>query len=47
MSPHDPSLFTPIQLRSVAARNRLWISPMCMYSVYAEDGVPSDWHLVH
>lgn len=41
------SLFTPIQLRSVTARNRLWISPMCMYSVTAEDGVPTDWHLVH
>lgn len=40
-------LFSPIQLRSVTARNRLWISPMCMYSVYAEDGIPTDWHLVH
>jgi 2,4-dienoyl-CoA reductase-like NADH-dependent reductase (Old Yellow Enzyme family) len=44
---NDFSLFTPIQLRSVTARNRLWISPMCMYSVYAEDGIPTDWHLVH
>jgi anthraniloyl-CoA monooxygenase len=25
--------------------NRVVVSPMCMYS--AEDGVPSDWHLVH
>lgn len=40
-------LFSPIQLRSVTARNRLWISPMCMYSVSAEDGIPTDWHLVH
>jgi 2,4-dienoyl-CoA reductase-like NADH-dependent reductase (Old Yellow Enzyme family) len=44
---NDLSLFTPIQLRSVTARNRLWISPMCMYSVYAKDGIPTDWHLVH
>jgi 2,4-dienoyl-CoA reductase-like NADH-dependent reductase (Old Yellow Enzyme family) len=44
---NDLSLFTPIQLRSVTARNRLWISPMCMYSVFAEDGIPTDWHLVH
>lgn len=40
-------LFSSIQLRSVTARNRLWISPMCMYSVFAEDGIPTDWHLVH
>ncbi len=42
-----PSLFTPLQLRGVTARNRLWISPMCQYSVFAEDGVATDWHLVH
>lgn len=28
-------------------RNRLWVSPMCQYSVAAEDGIPRDWHLVH
>lgn len=44
---NDPSLFSPIRLRSVTARNRLWISPMCMYSVFAEDGIPTDWHLAH
>ncbi len=42
-----PSLFTPVQLRAVTARNRLWISPMCQYSVFAEDGVATDWHFVH
>ncbi len=47
MPSNDLSLFTPIQLRGVTARNRLWISPMCMYSVYAEDGIPTDWHLAH
>ena len=40
-------LFTPVQLRSVTARNRLWISPMCQYSVSKEDGVATDWHFVH
>ena len=39
--------FTPLQLRAVTARNRLWISPMCQYSVFKEDGVATDWHLVH
>lgn len=42
-----PSLFTPLPLRTVTARNRLWISPMCQYSVFAEDGVATDWHFVH
>jgi 2,4-dienoyl-CoA reductase-like NADH-dependent reductase (Old Yellow Enzyme family) len=38
-------LFEPITLRSMTARNRVWLAPMCQYS--AVDGVPNDWHLVH
>ena len=38
-------LFSPITLRDVTARNRVWVSPMCQYS--ATDGVPNDWHLVN
>jgi 2,4-dienoyl-CoA reductase-like NADH-dependent reductase (Old Yellow Enzyme family) len=38
-------LFTPITLRDLTVRNRVWVSPMCQYS--AADGVPNDWHLVH
>jgi 2,4-dienoyl-CoA reductase-like NADH-dependent reductase (Old Yellow Enzyme family) len=38
-------LLSPIQLRTVTARNRVVISPMCTYS--AENGTVSDWHLVH
>lgn len=38
-------LFTPIALRDLTVRNRVWVSPMCQYS--AVDGVPNDWHLVH
>lgn len=38
-------LFRPITLRGVEFRNRLWVSPMCMYS--CEDGVVNDWHHVH
>jgi len=41
------SLFDPISLRSVTIRNRLWVAPMCQYSVDGRDGVPTDWHLVH
>lgn len=38
-------LFSPLQLRSVTIKNRIVVSPMCMYS--AEDGVPNSWHMVH
>jgi 2,4-dienoyl-CoA reductase-like NADH-dependent reductase (Old Yellow Enzyme family) len=38
-------LFTPIRLRDLDIRNRVWVSPMCQYS--AEDGMPNPWHLVH
>jgi len=41
------SLFDPISLRGVSIRNRLWVAPMCQYSVDDRDGVPTDWHLVH
>ncbi|TFD88805.1 NADH:flavin oxidoreductase/NADH oxidase [Cryobacterium lactosi] len=41
------SLFDPISLRGVTIRNRLWVAPMCQYSVDGRDGVPTDWHLVH
>lgn len=40
-----PLLFTPIELRSVTARNRVVVSPMCQYS--SEEGGPTDYHLVH
>jgi 2,4-dienoyl-CoA reductase-like NADH-dependent reductase (Old Yellow Enzyme family) len=42
-----PELFSPLTIRALPLRNRLWIAPMCQYSVFAEDGVPTDWHLVH
>ena len=38
-------LFSPLQLRSIALRNRILVSPMCQYS--SEDGMPNDWHFVH
>ncbi len=42
---HRPLLFQPISFRSVTARNRLAVAPMCQYS--AKDGVPWDWHIQH
>jgi 2,4-dienoyl-CoA reductase-like NADH-dependent reductase (Old Yellow Enzyme family) len=38
-----PQLFRPITFRSITARNRITVSPMCQYS--ATDGLPDDWHL--
>jgi 2,4-dienoyl-CoA reductase-like NADH-dependent reductase (Old Yellow Enzyme family) len=41
------SLFDPFTLRGVTARNRIWASPMCMYSVLDMSGVPQPFQLVH
>jgi 2,4-dienoyl-CoA reductase-like NADH-dependent reductase (Old Yellow Enzyme family) len=41
------SLFDPITVRDLTLRNRIWVAPMCQYSVFVEDGVPTPWHLVH
>ena len=38
-------LFTPIQIRKLTFKNRVFVSPMCQYS--SNDGLPTDWHLVH
>ena len=40
-------LFTPITIRGLTMRNRVWVPPLCQYSVDTRDGVPNDWHLVH
>ncbi|BDR53431.1 NADH-dependent flavin oxidoreductase [Bombiscardovia nodaiensis] len=42
-----PGLFTPMSLRQVQVRNRIWLPPMCMYSVQAQDGVATDFHYQH
>ena len=38
-------LFSEFRLKDVILRNRIGVSPMCMYS--SKDGVANDWHLVH
>jgi 2,4-dienoyl-CoA reductase-like NADH-dependent reductase (Old Yellow Enzyme family) len=40
-----PLLFQPIEFRSVTARNRIVVAPMCQYS--ATDGLGDDWHVQH
>jgi 2,4-dienoyl-CoA reductase-like NADH-dependent reductase (Old Yellow Enzyme family) len=39
-------LFSPLTLRGTTLRNRIMMSPMCMYSA-GEDGRATDWHLAH
>jgi 2,4-dienoyl-CoA reductase-like NADH-dependent reductase (Old Yellow Enzyme family) len=41
----NPHLFRPVTFRSVTARNRIMLSPMCQYS--GQDGLSNDWHFVH
>ncbi|NVM95913.1 NADH:flavin oxidoreductase/NADH oxidase [Arthrobacter wenxiniae] len=41
------ALFAPITLRGLTVRNRLWVTPMCQYSAEQQDGMTTDWHLVH
>lgn len=47
MPENDTHLFSPMRLRGITVRNRIWISPMCQYSVFKEDGVATPWHMVH
>lgn len=38
-------LFSPLTIRGLEVRNRLWVAPMCQYS--AIDGVAQEWHHTH
>ncbi|MGJ7916513.1 NADH:flavin oxidoreductase/NADH oxidase [Massilia sp. LXY-6] len=38
-------LFSPIKLGPLELANRIAIAPMCQYS--AEEGMPTDWHMIH
>src|SRR3954468_4968742 len=38
-------LFDPLTIRGITLPNRIFVSPMCQYS--CEDGLATDWHLVH
>ncbi|MET3803716.1 2,4-dienoyl-CoA reductase-like NADH-dependent reductase (Old Yellow Enzyme family) [Nakamurella sp. UYEF19] len=40
-------LFEPLTLRGTTFANRIFLAPMCQYSCKAQDGLPTDWHLVH
>jgi 2,4-dienoyl-CoA reductase-like NADH-dependent reductase (Old Yellow Enzyme family) len=38
-------LFSTFIIRGIEFKNRIFVSPMCMYS--SRDGMPTDWHMVH
>ena len=38
-------LFSPLKINDINFKNRIGMSPMCQYS--SEDGVASNWHMVH
>ncbi len=40
-----PHLFDPLTVRGITLRNRIGVSPMCMYS-YA-DGFSNEWQMIH
>jgi 2,4-dienoyl-CoA reductase-like NADH-dependent reductase (Old Yellow Enzyme family) len=39
------TLFSPVALRGLQARNRLVVSPICQYS--AVNDFANDWHFAH
>jgi NADPH2 dehydrogenase len=40
-------LFTPYTIKGVTLKNRIVMSPMCMYSSHNEDGQVQNWHRTH
>lgn len=41
------ALFSPYTVKGVTLKNRIVMSPMCMYSSHNEDGQVEDWHMTH
>ena len=40
-----PDLFEPLTIQGITLRNRIGVSPMCMYSY--TDGFSNDWQVIH
>ncbi len=41
------ALFSPFTIKNTTFKNRIVMSPMCMYSSHMEDGKVQNWHLTH
>ncbi len=42
-----PKLFQPITYKNRTFKNRIVVSPMCMYSVEEKDGKVTPFHITH
>ncbi len=40
-----PGLFDPLKIKDITLRNRIGVCPICQYR--SNDGMATDWHLVH
>ena len=40
-------LFSPLTIRGMELKNRIVMSPMCMYSCFNKDGKVTNWHKIH
>lgn len=40
-------LFSPYTIKNITLKNRIVMSPMCMYSALDRDGKVTDWHIAH
>lgn len=40
-------LFSTFKIKGLDLKNRIVMSPMCMYSVDKKDGIATDWHYLH
>ena len=43
----DVRLFAPATIRGLTLRNRVLLAPMCQYSINNQDGLATDWQLMH
>ncbi|PWA11775.1 NADPH dehydrogenase NamA [Pueribacillus theae] len=43
----EAKLFTPYTIKDLTLKNRIVMSPMCMYSCENRDGKVMDWHRIH
>ena len=40
-------LFTPVKFQNIELKNRIVMSPMCMYSCFKQDGMVTPFHFTH
>ncbi|MCA1030638.1 NADPH dehydrogenase NamA [Bacillus timonensis] len=43
----NTSVFSPYTVKNVTMKNKIVMSPMCMYSSHQEDGKVENWHVTH